>query len=68
MAMSAYNNPAAVHGDEASRARSRAQTLQAAVLAAIIGGVLLFATGFAHPQILHNGAHDTRHGLSFPCH
>jgi cobalt transporter subunit CbtB len=30
--------------------------------------VLIFITGFAHPQVLHNGAHDTRHGLSFPCH
>jgi 4-hydroxy-tetrahydrodipicolinate synthase len=25
-------------------------------------------TGFAYPEFIHNAAHDTRHGLSFPCH
>ena len=28
----------------------------------------IFLTGFAYPEFIHNAAHDTRHGLSFPCH
>jgi cobalt transporter subunit CbtB len=40
-----------------------------AALAAFLFGVgLVFTTGFAHSSVLHNAAHDTRHGLSFPCH
>ena len=29
---------------------------------------LLFLTGFSHPEVIHNAAHDVRHSLSFPCH
>lgn len=40
-----------------------------AVSAAIVTGVLIIsAVGFAGPEILHNAAHDIRHGLAFPCH
>jgi len=40
-----------------------------AVSAAVITGVLIVsAVGFAGSEILHNAAHDVRHGLSFPCH
>ena len=40
-----------------------------AVLAAIFIGVFLIAAvGFAGPEVLHNAAHDIRHGLAFPCH
>lgn len=66
MAMPAHPNPAV--NDSAALAKPRAQTIQAALLAAIVGGLLIFVTGFAHPQAIHNGTHDTRHGLSFPCH
>jgi cobalt transporter subunit CbtB len=38
------------------------------LVAALLGVALVFLTGFAHPQLLHNAAHDTRHSLSFPCH
>lgn len=38
-------------------------------LMALIGGLaLVFTTGFAHPDLLHNAAHDWRHSMSFPCH
>jgi cobalt transporter subunit CbtB len=47
---------------------TRAEALKAALLAAMIGIGLVFLTGFAQTLILHNGAHDTRHALSFPCH
>jgi cobalt transporter subunit CbtB len=46
----------------------RADTLKAALVAAILGIGLVFLTGFAHTLVFHNGAHDTRHALSFPCH
>jgi cobalt transporter subunit CbtB len=46
----------------------RADTLKAALIAAMLGVGLVFLTGFAHTLVLHNGAHDTRHALSFPCH
>lgn len=39
------------------------------VTAAILFGVLLVAgTGLAGSEVLHNAAHDMRHGLGFPCH
>ncbi len=40
-----------------------------AVSAAVLTGVfILAAVGFAGPEVLHNAAHDIRHGLAFPCH
>jgi cobalt transporter subunit CbtB len=47
---------------------TRAEALKAALIAAVLGIGLVFLTGFAHTLVLHNGAHDTRHALSFPCH
>lgn len=40
-----------------------------AISAAVITGALIIgAVGFAGSEVLHNAAHDVRHGLSFPCH
>lgn len=40
-----------------------------AISAAVLTGVfILAAVGFAGPEVLHNAAHDIRHGLAFPCH
>jgi cobalt transporter subunit CbtB len=36
--------------------------------ALIFGMVIIFAVGFAPMGIAHNAAHDSRHGLAFPCH
>jgi cobalt transporter subunit CbtB len=44
------------------------QRLIAGGLAFIIGMTLLFGVGFASDMTLHNGAHDTRHSMGFPCH
>jgi cobalt transporter subunit CbtB len=33
-----------------------------------LGALLVFVAAFAGPQALHDAAHDTRHGLAFPCH
>lgn len=39
-----------------------------AVLAILLGAALIFGTGFANSDILHNAAHDSRHSFTFPCH
>ncbi len=47
---------------------SLSQRLIAGFLAAAIGLVLMGTIGFASDMRIHNGAHDTRHSLGFPCH
>ena len=47
---------------------SVSQRLVAGVLALMIGLVLIGGVGFASDMAIHNGAHDTRHALGFPCH
>ncbi|ODT67576.1 MAG: hypothetical protein ABS75_23475 [Pelagibacterium sp. SCN 63-23] len=47
---------------------SLSQRLIAAMLALFLGLTLLVGTGFAGDYRLHNGAHDTRHAMGFPCH
>ena len=47
---------------------SLSQRLVAGVLALFIGLVLVGGVGFANDMAVHNGAHDTRHALGFPCH
>ena len=54
--------------DAGAAPTSRTEALKAALIAAVLGVGLVFLTGFAHTLVLHNGAHDTRHALSFPCH
>jgi cobalt transporter subunit CbtB len=47
---------------------SLSQRLIAGVLALFIGLVLVGGVGFASDMRIHNGAHDTRHSMGFPCH
>ena len=47
---------------------TRADASRTATFAIAFGVFLVFLTGFAHTDALHNGAHNTRHALSFPCH
>lgn len=47
---------------------SVSQRLIAGVLALLIGFALVGGVGFASDMAVHNGAHDTRHALGFPCH
>ncbi len=54
--------------DTGTISTSRADAIKAALIAAVLGIGLVFLTGFAQTLALHNGAHDTRHALSFPCH
>ena len=51
-----------------SPAHSRAAVALPAVLAVVFGLFLVWGTGFASPEALHNAAHDARHAMSFPCH
>ena len=50
------------------RLGDRSEALRVAAVALLLGLGLIFLTGFAYPEVIHNAAHDTRHGLSFPCH
>lgn len=42
--------------------------IQAALVAAFIGGAMLFVAGHAQSATLHDAAHDLRHATGFPCH
>ena len=44
------------------------QRISAAAFGGLIGLFLIYGVGFAHPETIHNAAHDTRHAASFPCH
>jgi cobalt transporter subunit CbtB len=44
------------------------QRLVGGVVALVFGLVLVGGVGFAQDMAVHNGAHDTRHALGFPCH
>jgi cobalt transporter subunit CbtB len=47
---------------------SLSQRLIAGGLALVLGFLLVGTIGFASDMRIHNGAHDTRHSLGFPCH
>jgi len=49
-------------------AGSRAAVAVPAALAAMLGLFVITMVGFAGSDVLHNAAHDTRHGAAFPCH
>ncbi len=34
----------------------------------VLGAVFVAGTGFAGDYRAHNGAHDSRHAMGFPCH
>ncbi|MEO6014464.1 MAG: CbtB domain-containing protein [Devosia sp.] len=44
------------------------QRLIAGLSALVLGLLLMGTIGFASDMAVHNGAHDTRHSLGFPCH
>lgn len=47
---------------------SLSSRLAAATVALLLGSFIILGVGFAHSDILHNAAHDSRHSFSFPCH
>lgn len=48
--------------------RSRGHVLLTAAMLFAFGIGLVYVSGFANADALHNGAHDSRHSLVFPCH
>jgi cobalt transporter subunit CbtB len=52
----------------AATSLSLSQRLAAGLLVLALGLVLVGGIGFAGEMAIHNGAHDTRHALGFPCH
>lgn len=47
---------------------TRSTALMQTLFVAMIGATIVFASGFAHSQTLHDAAHDMRHTTGFPCH
>jgi cobalt transporter subunit CbtB len=47
---------------------SASERAKAILLAASLGLGLIFVSGFAAPELVHNAAHDWRHAHNFPCH
>lgn len=45
-----------------------ASRLLPALLAFMLGVMVLGLVGFAPIEAVHNAAHDTRHSAAFPCH
>jgi cobalt transporter subunit CbtB len=59
----------AIHPSAATyRALPQIRTWPAALIAILLGVVILYGVGFASTPLLHNAAHDTRHSQGFPCH
>jgi cobalt transporter subunit CbtB len=52
----------------AATSLSLSQRLAAGLLILALGFALVGGIGFAGEMAVHNGAHDTRHALGFPCH
>jgi cobalt transporter subunit CbtB len=50
-----------------SKPTSAVAVLLAAVLAILLGALLVYGVGFASPMAIHNAAHDARHAFAFPC-
>jgi cobalt transporter subunit CbtB len=58
-----------VHDQRSNAAASVWRDRIAPALAALLlGGILIYAAGFASRVELHNAAHDGRHSAGFPCH
>ena len=47
---------------------SISQRIAASLLAILMGSALLYTVALSPMALAHNAAHDTRHGLGFPCH
>lgn len=40
----------------------------AGLMALMFGALMVFGTGLAGADIMHDAAHDSRHAYGFPCH
>lgn len=53
---------------QATVSTALSQRVATAAFGGLIAIFLIYGVGFAHPETIHNAAHDTRHAASFPCH
>ena len=44
------------------------QRMAAGLVLIMMGSALLYTVALSPMALAHNAAHDTRHGLGFPCH
>ena len=51
----------------AASARHVSQRMIAAA-AGLLGLLIVYGTGLASPDAIHNATHDTRHAFALPCH
>jgi cobalt transporter subunit CbtB len=47
---------------------SAQERMATGVVTLLLGVFMLYGVAFAHSDILHNAAHDTRHAITVPCH
>ena len=47
---------------------SAQERMATGVVTLLLGIFMLYGVAFAHSDILHNAAHDTRHAITVPCH
>ena len=47
---------------------SLSSRMTAAAIALLLGSFMIIGVGFAHSDVVHNAAHDSRHSFAFPCH
>jgi cobalt transporter subunit CbtB len=67
--MTDFNRSAAAsQAHDAGHVSTRAAALPVILTSALLGAFLVFGVGFAHSDVIHNAAHDTRHSVGFPCH
>ncbi len=64
----AHTAPDVKHLESSRESTSRLAAAAPALLAIAFGILLLYGANFARPQAVHDAAHDSRHGLAFPCH
>jgi cobalt transporter subunit CbtB len=58
----------AIPFSSATASGSTVGTKTACAVVFAIGAALTFLVGFSEASVVHDAAHDTRHGLAFPCH
>lgn len=56
------------HNIASTNVTTKTEVLKGALMAAVLGVVLVWGVGFSHIEAVHNAAHDTRHANAFPCH
>jgi cobalt transporter subunit CbtB len=62
-------NPAMTNGAISNGVMAgKASLATQAILAMLLGALIVGVAGFSHLEMVHNAAHDTRHSSGFPCH